>query len=147
MEIINQIAPQKFLNPDYIFEKTPPADSSYIYLAILFGLMTVLAGVSWFIYGRKKKRLPLYRHLQTKVFNLFFYTGLSGLVLVFFRWQQITYLGSRFFMLVLVIVTISWAILILMYRLRTFPKLIKEYEQKQKFDKYLPSKRQLKERV
>ena len=138
MQIFSNIAPQKLLDPVYIFEKTPPTDFPFQYLVFIFGFLIILAVIFWFIYGRPKKRIPIYAKLQSKVFNLFCYTGLIGLVLIFFRWQQIAYLGSRFFMLLLLLIFIIWGIYIIYFRLKIVPKEIKKYQEKKQFEKYLP---------
>jgi hypothetical protein len=140
MDIIKNIDFKKILNIAYIFDKTPPPDSNYLYLGILFGLMIVLSFGAWLGYGRLKKHIPLWQEMQTRIFNLFFYLGITGLMLIFFRWQGVAYLGSRFFLLLLLIVFIIWGIFIINFRLRIFPKELIKYFAKQKFEKYLPLK-------
>ena len=135
------IDPKKFFNTGYIFEKTPAPDTDYLYLIFLFGFLIIAAFAAWFGYGRLKKKLPIFEKMQTRVFNLFFYTGITGLLLIFFRWQEITYLGSRFFMLILLVVFIIWGSWVIYFSLKILPKARKEFEARQKFEKYLPRPR------
>ncbi|MBM2820285.1 MAG: hypothetical protein HW405_45 [Candidatus Berkelbacteria bacterium] len=129
----------KLLNTKYIFEISPEPISDYLYLSILFGLLIVIAFIFWFIYKRKRKQLDLFKAVQKSVFNPFFYTGIIGLILIFFRWQGMPYLGSRFFLLVLLLLFLFWGTNIIYFRFVTFPKRIKEYQEKKNFNKYLPS--------
>jgi len=123
---------------DYIFEKTPSSNSSYIYLAFLFGFLILLAVIAWIGYGRLKKKLPLWGKMQTRVFNIFFYIGLTGLILIFFRWQAISYLGSRFFLALLLLVFIIWGLYIIYFRLIILPKEMANFQTQKSFEKYLP---------
>lgn len=138
MAILNQIDINKLFNTSYIFEITPVPNSSYLYLTIIFGLMILFGIVAYLRYQKIKKQIPIWSKMQGKVFSLLFYTGLSGLALIFFRWQQIAYLGSRLFMLLLFLVFIIWGIFVIYYRMRILPKELLKFEQKKRFEKYLP---------
>ena len=138
MEIINNFDPKKLFDPAYLFEKTPPADSSYRFLVFLFGFLVIIAIVSWFWYRRKFIKFPIYREIRSKLFNILFYPGVIGLFLIFCRWQAIPYLGSRFFLALLIIVFNIWLIYLLYFRLIIFPKEIKKQLKQENFKKYLP---------
>lgn len=138
MDTLKNIDIKKLFDIGYIFEKTPDASGAYKYLVFLFGFSILLSVVAWIGYGRIKKNLPLWGKMQTKVFNLFFYIGITGLLLIFFRWQAIPYLGSRFFMILLALVFVIWGLYILYFRLRVLPKEIANLETRKKFEMYLP---------
>ncbi len=138
MENLKQFDINKLFSLDYIFEKTPDATGTYKYLVFLFGFLILLSIAAWIGYGRLKKKLPLWGKMQAKVFNLFFYLGITGLILIFFRWQSITYLGSRFFMILLALVFAIWGLYILYFRLKVLPKEIANLETRKKFEMYLP---------
>jgi len=123
---------------EYIFEKNPPFRLEFLYIVGVFVLLILIAILGWVWLGKKSEKLPLYRPLQIRFFNLFFYTGFAGLVLSFFHWQQMVYLGSRFFFLILTLFFILFSISLLFYRYRTFPQELKKYQQKKNFEKYLP---------
>ncbi len=129
---------KKFLDTKYIFEKTPPPISDYLYLAIVFAVFVVLGIFFWIWYNRKTE-FAFWKEFRYRLFNLFFYIGLVGLVLVFSRWQGIPYVGSRFFILVDFLIFIIWGMWIIYFRLIIIPKEIKKFERKQQFEKYLPT--------
>ena len=143
MELFTNINPQKLINPDYIFEKTPPANSGYIYLSAIFGIFMLMSIFFWFRYGRLKTKIPAYAPMQFKMFNLFFYSGLIGLMLIFFRWQEISYLGSRLFMIVLLGGFIIWSLYLIFYRVKVIPKAIIRFREKENFNKYLPNPKRI----
>lgn len=138
MEIINNINPNKLFEPAYLFEKTPPVDSDYRYLVFIFGFLVVIAIANWFWYRRKFIKIPIYREIRSKFFNILFYPSVVGLFLIFCRWQAIPYLGSRFFLALLLMVFIIWLIYLLYFRLIIFPKEIEEHLKQENFNKYLP---------
>lgn len=138
MDTLRNIDIKKLFDIGYIFEKTPDATGTYKYLVFLFGFLILISVIAWIGYGRLKKKLPLWGKMQTKVFNLFFYIGMTGLLLIFFRWQAISYLGSRFFMILLASVFGIWGLYILYFRLKVLPKEIANLQSRKKFEKYLP---------
>ncbi|MEK7142762.1 MAG: hypothetical protein AAB785_00965 [Patescibacteria group bacterium] len=147
MEIFNNFDPKKLVEPAYLFEKTPPADSDYRYLVFIFGFLVIIAIANWFWYRRKFIKIPVYREIRNKLFNIFFYPSIVGLFLIFCRWQAIPYLGSRFFLGLLLIVFVIWLIYLLYFRLIIFPKEIKEFLKQENFNKYLPKNNQKNRKV
>ncbi len=131
---------KKFLDTSYIFEKTPPPISEYLYLTIVFFFFIALGIFFWLWYNRKTE-FPFWKELRLRVFNLFFYVGLVGLVLVFSRWQGIPYGGSRFFMIIVFAIFIIWGLTIIYFRLAVIPEKIKKFSRKKQFERYLPQKR------
>jgi len=129
---------QQIFSLEYIFEKNPPFSSEFLYVVGVFVLLIVLAIFGWIWLGKKSEKLSLYRPLQIRFFNIFFYTGLTGLALSFFRYQQMAYLGSRFFFLILIFFFILFSISLLVYRYKTFSQKLKIHQQKKNFEKYLP---------
>ena len=69
--------------------------------------------------------------------------GFFGLALIFFRFEAIPYLGSRLMLLILFLVFLIWGILIIYYWLRIMPREIKKKKEKENFEKYLPTGRQV----
>lgn len=129
---------KQIFSASYIFDKAPPYQSNFLFIVAVFVLFIAVAFGAWFWFERKRRHLALYRKMQKSIFNLFFYTGLAGLVLSFFHWQEIEYLGSRFFFLILFFVFIVIGLSIIDFRFRILPAEIKKYNQKKAFEKYLP---------
>ncbi|MFA6492717.1 MAG: hypothetical protein WCV58_01060 [Patescibacteria group bacterium] len=131
----NQIDFGKLIQKNYLFEATPTSDGLYKYLAIIF-VVFILVGFTLII--KAKNIDKIYKNLYTKVINLSLFTGFLGLFLLFFRYEEISYIGSRFIFFVSMAAMVIWAITIIWYRFMILPKKIKEYEKKKNFEKYLP---------
>jgi membrane-associated HD superfamily phosphohydrolase len=134
----------KYINLDNIFEKIPAIDFELIYLVAFFSLLMFIGFLFWLYYRKKKREIAIWSKFQTGYFNLFFYAGIAGLIIAFFRWQQIAYLGSRFFDIVLILIFAAWLINILIFRYFIFSKELKTYYDKKNFEKYLPNNKEKK---
>lgn len=134
----SQIKIEKLFQVKYIFESTPSANGLYVYLLIVFAIFILLAVVLTIFY--KKPRYLIYKRLKNYLFNFFLTCGLIGLGLMFFRFQQIPYFGSRLMFLLLFLTFIIWGGWILYFRLFIVLKVIKKEQEKENFSKYLPNK-------
>ena len=134
MDIIHQIDLSKFLNFGYIFESNPSSEGLYRYLLIIFGVEIIGAVIVYF-FNRQK---GIFKKLKNGFFSLFLTTGIIGLTIIFFRQQQIPYLGSRLLLVLLLVTFLIWLGFIIRYWLITLPKEIIQKKQKEKFEKYLP---------
>jgi len=134
--ILNQIDLSKIFDPNLIFEASPDPQGFYLYIAIIYGLILVLA----IILGVISRRNPqsVYKKLRSKTIYLMLFVGLVGLMLTFFRWQAIPYIGSRLMVLALWIVAIAWLVEIIWYWLFILPQQKKLQQEKENFEKYLP---------
>lgn len=135
MDLINQIDLRNFFQSSYIFETTPDAEGLYKYLSIVFALFVIIAFI---LIIRAKNKEKIFKNLDAKFINLLLFTGLIGIVLVFFRWQGIPYLGSRVMLLVLAFISLLWIGIIGWYKFRVLPKKIEENIKRKNFEKYLP---------
>ena len=135
MDIFKQISLSKFLNSSYIFEVSPETDGLYKYTAIIFVAFIVVAIL---ISAKLKKQSKIYKKLNLRLMNLFMLTGIVGLGLIFFRFEGIPYLGSRFFMLVLLGVFILYLGSIYLYKLKVLPREIEKDAKQKVFERYLP---------
>ena len=134
--MFNQLDFKKLLDTDYLFETYPPTNGLYLYLVIIFAVFIFGAIATWWI-NRKNKSL-VYRRLLNSLFNLLLTIGILGLFLIFFRWQEIPYLGNRIAFIILFFVTVIWGGYVGWYRLVILPKEIKIKSEKDRFEKYLP---------
>ena len=125
----------KLLVKSYILETTPPAVGLYKYLAIAFGIFILTAFI---LIVKSKNKEEIWKSLYAKIINLLIFSGAFGLMLIFFRFEGIPYLGSRLFLLVLLLGLIIWSATIIWYRFKILPKKIKEYQKRKAFEKYLP---------
>ncbi len=135
MNILHQIDFKKLFNLSYIFESTPASTGLYKYLTILFGLM-IIGAVVIFFFNRKDK--DNYKKLKNNFFNLFLTTGIIGSVLIFLRFQEVPYLGSRLMLLILLVAFVIWSFFIGYYGFFILPEEIIKRKEKEHFEKYLP---------
>jgi len=134
---------KQFFTADYLLEKNPPTFELLPYIVGLFCLFIILSFIFWSVYQRKDKKTPIFKKIKHKLFNIFFYTGIVGLALCFFSWQQIIYLSSRIMMLGLLLGFIAGLLSFTYYRIFIFSKEVQGYNQKIKYQKYLPQKNRL----
>ena len=135
--ILDQFDPRKLINPNWLFETAPDIQGLYLYLGLIYGLF-LIAAVALGVYSRRHRDS---RHkFWSQIIYLLLLVGVIGLVLIFFRWQEITYLGSRILVVFLWLAGLIWLVFILFYRFVTLPKKIKVQEEKNRFEKYLPKK-------
>lgn len=127
----------KFTDTAYLFDPNPPAQSQLLLLLmIIFGVMLVLVVVLQLLLKN-----PLYYKLKKGLSSLFLTTGITGFFLLFFRWQGLPYLSSRFLLLLLILIVIIWFVLILIYLFRKFPDEKRQFIEKLRLQKYLPQPR------
>ncbi|MFA6410153.1 MAG: hypothetical protein WCW26_01100 [Candidatus Buchananbacteria bacterium] len=127
-----------FFNPSHLFSLRPQAMEAraVIILAVVFGALIIISLGLFFLINKTKDGLKVkgYRRLS----HLFLGMGISGLAYLFFAWQGIAILGSRFWLLVWLLVLVIWLFFIVKYLLREVPKLRREIEEKRSFSKYIP---------
>ena len=73
-----------------------------------------------------------------RLFYMLVSMGALGLGYLFFAWQGVTLLASRFWLIVWLITVIVWLIFIGLYMFSKVPKLRAKIEEQRKFEKYIP---------
>ncbi|KKW33970.1 MAG: hypothetical protein UY81_C0082G0003 [Candidatus Giovannonibacteria bacterium GW2011_GWA2_53_7] len=128
---------QYFFNLSHLFSLRPQAMQlrAVLMLAVIFGL-ALAVGLVAMVLKKKQRGLTVAGFNQLSSAGLTM--GISGLLYLFFAWQGVALLGSRFWILVWVIITVIWSALIIRYFTVTIPKRIKENLKKQRFEKYIP---------
>lgn len=121
-----------------IFEITPAPTGNYLYTAILFGLVIIAAILLHILFKKQSKNS---QKVWGRLIPLLWFTGITELFLIFFRWQSIPYLGSRFLMLMMFSVAVLWLAQILWFKFVELPQELSIKKKKQEFEKYLPRKR------
>lgn len=120
----------KFFNWSRLVDPAPKGDWQFLWWAVGFGAgLIVLAIIRAFLAGD--------RSLKHKTEGMLWIIGLVGLVLTFFRWQQIPYFSARILWLALAIWFIAWIAIIIYYRLVKIPKKILLQKVKERKNKYL----------
>ena len=137
--MFNQINFHKLLDTKYLSETFPKQTGLYQYLYIVFGLM--IAGAVVFYFLKRKSNNKLTKNLYSQIFTWLLTIGLIGPLLLFFRYQQIAYLGSRIMLILLILVFVVWGIFILYIKFIVMPGEIIKQKAKEKYEKYLPKKK------
>lgn len=124
--------------PEYLFDPTPPQQSKlYLSLLIIFSVLVVLAVLSKFA-GKEIK----------KITNRFFYTfligGVLGLIYLFSRYEGLPWLGSRFFLMLIVTMIVIWLAVDLITILIYLKVHSSEEENEKKYRQYLPKPKRIK---
>jgi len=127
-----------FFNPSHLFDLRPPVMHSraILILAAAFGLLIILGIASQLIVMKTKDGLKIKG--WRRLFHLFLTVGILGLVYLFFAWQGVTLLASRFWLIILGLVVLVWFGFIAKYLFWDVPKLRRNIEEKRRFEKYIP---------
>jgi len=132
---------KSFFKPAYLFNPYPGTNFGY-YLAsvVVFGLLLVCGITLLVIALRIDKKNPK-RKLFKKFSDLGFTIGIIGFILLFFRYENVAYLSSRFLLLLLLIIVLVWLSFIIFYILRRYPKERVKYQEYLRISKYLKKSR------
>jgi|SRR3989344_944964 len=128
---------QYFFNLRHLFSLRPQAmqPRALLILAIIFGVV-VAVGLAATILKKKQRGLAVvgFNRLSTAGLTM----GIAGFCYLFFAWQGVALLASRFWLLIWVVVAVVWAALIIYYFVITIPKRVQENLKKKQFEKYIP---------
>lgn len=120
----------KFFDWNRLIEPNPGGEWKFLLSAILVsGIMIALAII--------RTILPGDQVIKHKIEKIFATIGSIGLVLTFFRWQNIPYLSARILWLALIVWAIIWLGTILYYRGAILPKKILQLKIQKRKEKYL----------
>lgn len=110
---------------------------------------SIFAFFGWFIiatvtlqliaYGLRKKD-ALKADVFRRFARLMSWTGVLGLLFLFFSYEQIPLLGMRLWFLLLFVMFSLWLLKIALYVVRDYPGLRATQRERAQFEKYLPSK-------
>lgn len=129
---------KKLLDLNFWFALRPnaPTERTVLAAVAVFAAFLVLAFVLRILARVKKQNLLLVKLLK-KISKLFSTMALVGFVLLFFSYEQIYLLGSRFWFLLWFAGIVVWVVFIALYAVRKMPKEKNDMEKKKKFLKYL----------
>jgi len=109
---------------------TPLAQKLFIGLLLLFIVLAIVVGFL-------KKKSGLYRGFFKRLYIFCWGNFLIGLLFFFFNYEQVPFLGARFWLGLWIIVMLAWLVIILK-KLKTIPEQKKQREQEKELQKYLP---------
>lgn len=133
---------QNYFSSNYLFNASPSGEEKMqIGLAVFFLLLIIVGILVFFILGKKYHQFPPFKPPKIHIINCSLFVGITGLLLLFFRWQNIPYLSMRFLLLVLLVAFLIWLVYIIIY-IRT--KLIydlKKFQVEQRYQSYIIRKK------
>lgn len=125
----------RFFTSEYWFNLSPSTEihnlKSWLIIFGAFSLFGVFTLINKFIY--KKLRNKMAAFLLT--------IGLSGLILLSFRFEGVYLLSSRLFFLILAISALVWLIFLVIYMVKGYPEEMKAIAEYKRFSSYLPKKK------
>jgi glucan phosphoethanolaminetransferase (alkaline phosphatase superfamily) len=128
----------RLLDLNFWFALRPTALSKQTTIVLVagFGIFLLTAVILGFLAKIKKQNPPLAKLLR-KLKKMFSVMAVVGFILLFFSYEQIYLLGSRFWFLLWFIGLVVWLVFILLYAVGKMPKEKDDLEKKQKYLKYL----------
>lgn len=96
-----------FFNPEHLFAlyPTPLQPRAVMILAVIFGA-SIIAGIACKMYAAQVD--AIYAKGWERMFKLGLVMGILGFVYLFFGWQGVTLLGSRFWLVIWFLVVVVW---------------------------------------
>ena len=126
---------------NYIFEYIPQWDSKYSWIIwAIYGGILILGFILVIVDRLTPKNKFFISHLKNRVLPLINTIGFTGLTLTFFRYQAIPYLSTRLLIYCLVLVSLIWAVFIIIYFIRKYPQERLEAKIEYRKNRYLKKK-------
>lgn len=138
--MINFIS-QNFLDYHYWFTMSPaPLTRAWLIGATVAFVLFIVVGIAAGVYAKRLKRTgnPLTAQGWRCLRKFGWWGGIVGLLLVWFRYEQVSLLGARFWWVAVAIWLGWWAVLIAIFVFKKLPQNKMIWEQKKAFEKYLP---------
>jgi len=127
--------PKDFFTTSYLLSASAPTNMKLFYLIAGVFLLFILVG----------SLLPLYKSLhkglKSRLFNYFLTFGIVGLILLFFQWQSIPYIGIRAILVTFLLLMLVWYFVIVFYILTKMQKEVRLAKNNERYIKYLPKKK------
>ncbi len=124
------------LTLNFWFNFYPPALSP-LFVKIFLGIIALFLFLAIVFKLLQAKKKGLYSFLYRKLVNFFFTNFAIGAVLLFFSYEAIPYLSTRFFLIVWFIGVAVWLYFILI-RIKDVPKRKEQLDQAKEYQKYIP---------
>ena len=123
------------INKNFLFSDMSIGNSKTFLIILIAFFVLIVAGI---LTGMAKK---MHRPLKSRFFNFFLTIGITGVILMFFRFESIPYIGSRFVLILWGLVALVWYFDIFFYSIFKMPKELKKVKSDEIYKKYLPKKR------
>lgn len=129
----------------YYFNPSPVTSQQVLIIYLIFFLILVLLAVLTKIYLRKLGQTkPPYLKLLDITYTPLLTCAILGIVLTFFRWQELPYLSMRILIILLMFFILGLSIYVIIYYLSGFQKELRSFIEQEKFNQYIPKPKKLK---
>jgi len=135
-----------FLHPNYWLSlRIPYVGSGAGRILFVFFAVMIITGIIIRILGanRKKTHRKLAKLLK-QIAVLLLTMGIIGVILYFFSYEEIRFLGARFWYTVWLLSTLIWTGVIVYYAKKKVPGMLIEEKEKLEREKYLPRRKKKK---
>ena len=116
----------------YLFNPTPPTQNKYmLYQMVVFGAFIAIAIV--YLLLKKMDAKIRFRH-----FYCFLTGGILGYIYIFARYESLPWLGSRIYLVLVMLTLIIWSTINTIWLYRYSAKLEDKKVMEDRYEKYLP---------
>ena len=126
---------QNYLTTEYLFSAVAPSNQKLFLILVGFFLLFIIISV---FLGFNQS---IHKGLKSRLFNFFLTIGILGLLISFFRYESIAYVGARVVMLTLFVATVIWYFVITIYSLTKMQSEIRIIKNHERYVQYLPKKK------
>lgn len=128
-----------FFRPELLFNMRPGTlEGTGLHILLwFFSIMILLGAITSFIMHAKKEDKILTRAIK-KFRMLFFTMGVIGFIYTFFAYEGATFLGARFWVIILALTFLFWIFFPIKYVMIEVPKIKEDVRNRKEFEKYLP---------
>ena len=135
----------KLININYWFAKQPPYLSepfTKLFLGLFFVLIALSIVFQLIAFIQKKQNAQkIMIKFWKRLANFFFWIGIIEIILYFFRYERVPLLSSRFWLILWLLLFFGWGAYIIHIRFKKVPGIVTDKQQKEEFEKYLPTKK------
>ena len=131
-----------FFDYHYLFNPSPvPLGPALVGGVFAFFSFFVAAAVTVrVVAGGMRKKAPLEADIARRFSRLLGTTGVLGLLLLFFAYEQLPVLGMRFWIDFLALFFLGWLARIILHVVRDYPRDKTRADQRERFERYLPGR-------
>ncbi len=128
------------LNPSHWFDGNPGSPSPYyLILVVVFALLTVAGGVSYYYLRPGRFRDHALRARLAEVVGVVSISlGLWGLFLLFMRYLNVGILSARVLLYLTILVVLGLAGYFVYFYLRRYPSMLATYHREEEHKRFLP---------
>ena len=127
---------RKVINRDFLLNQVPSSDlQSLLPWIAIFGGLIILCVVAILIF---RKVNPVAAKIKGMINSWMISLGLVGLLIVFFRSQELSIFSKNIFLGLILTVWFCWLIIILYWVIFRYPSQMYHFREKERIKKYIP---------